>query len=120
MTPYKRNLPEVDSSWNVNYSDSRYDHVRIGYHAYWRTEFIVDATSQREAEERVLAYAAANLSDNLHHGFARGTMGTGLSAEFPQARWSVDLYILDRDWIPEDIYDEQRNGLAFSLPVYIP
>lgn len=121
MTPYRLLQPEVDDSWNVShaYAD-RPDHVRIGYHAYWRLEFGVDASSQREAEERVLAYADAHLYDDLRQGFARGTIGMGLSAEAPQARWSVDLYILDCDWIPEDICDEQRDGLAFGLPVHIP
>lgn len=121
MTPYRLGLPQVDDSWGVlhAYAD-RPDHVRIGYHAYWRLEFTVNATSQREAEERVLAYADTNLYDDLRQGFARGIVGMGMSTEVPQARWSVDLYILDRDWIPEDICDEQRNGLTFGLPVYIP
>lgn len=121
MTPYKYAPGRIDESWDVSHGlADRPDHVRIGYHAYWRLEFGVNATSRQEAEQRVLTYADKYLEDDLRHGFALAIMGSELSAECPKMRYSVDLYILDRDWIPEDLYNEQRDGFAFSLPVHLP
>lgn len=98
----------------------RPDHVRIGYHAYWRSDFTVTASSMREAEIRVLAYADATLGEDLRQGFTRAIIGNGLSADPKVLRYQVDLYILDRDWIPDDLYYEQWQSLSSRVSVCIP
>ena len=94
-------LPEVDlDAWGVAHGDmcTDYEHARRGVHMYWKFQFKINASGWSQAEQRVMAYAKeCLLNEDLQGSFTETTLGEGLSKDWPDARFTVDLFIVDTD-----------------------